>query len=107
MDISRLSMDELRGLQLQIPQEMKRRGDRERLELLRELRALARARGYSLEELMKVEAGLPKTREATGTVKAKYRHPDNPGLEWTGRGRKPKWVESWLENGGELEILKV
>jgi DNA-binding protein H-NS len=26
----------------------------------------------------------------------KYRHPENAELCWSGRGRKPKWVEAWL-----------
>lgn len=34
-----------------------------------------------------------------------YRHPDNADLEWSGRGRKPKWVEVWLAEGGTLEAL--
>ena len=40
-------------------------------------------------------------------VKVKYRHPENAGLEWTGRGRKPKWVEAWVANGGSLDNLLV
>ena len=40
-------------------------------------------------------------------VKIKYRHPLDAGLSWTGRGRKPKWVESWLVEGGNLDALLV
>lgn len=36
-----------------------------------------------------------------------YRHPENADLEWSGRGRKPKWVEHWLEQGGTLDQLTV
>ena len=36
-----------------------------------------------------------------------YRHPDNADLCWTGRGRKPKWVENWITQGGTLEDLKT
>ena len=38
---------------------------------------------------------------------AGYRHPENVELEWTGRGRKPKWVEAWLASGSTLENLLV
>lgn len=41
----------------------------------------------------------------TGQPEIQYRHPDNAYLEWSGRGRKPKWVEAWLEQGGTLEQL--
>lgn len=36
-----------------------------------------------------------------------YRHPDDHDLCWTGRGRKPKWVENWLNNGGTLDEIKA
>lgn len=36
------------------------------------------------------------------TVAVKYRLGDNA---WTGRGRKPKWVEDHLASGGTLESL--
>ncbi|HJW27094.1 MAG TPA: hypothetical protein VJ576_19545, partial [Rhodocyclaceae bacterium] len=35
------------------------------------------------------------------------RHPDHPDLQWTGRGRKTKWPESWLDNDGSLEELAL
>lgn len=36
-----------------------------------------------------------------------YRHPEEPSLEWTGRGRKPRWVELFLASGRTLEDLKI
>lgn len=41
------------------------------------------------------------------TAGVRYRHPDNPSLTWTGRGRKPAWVVEWLDNGGTLDQLEV
>jgi DNA-binding protein H-NS len=38
------------------------------------------------------------------SVAIKYRSGDNT---WTGRGRKPKWVEEHLSSGGSLESLAV
>jgi ParB/RepB/Spo0J family partition protein len=40
-------------------------------------------------------------------IKAEYAHPENHELCWTGRGRKPKWVENWLKDGGTLEQLRA
>ncbi|MDO9227135.1 MAG: ParB/RepB/Spo0J family partition protein [Pseudomonadota bacterium] len=34
----------------------------------------------------------------------KYAHPHN-GMLWSGRGKKPRWVEEWLEAGNNLEEL--
>lgn len=37
----------------------------------------------------------------------KYRHPLNQELDWSGRGKKPKWYEYALENGFTEEALRV
>ena len=37
-------------------------------------------------------------------VPVKYRLNDDT---WTGRGRKPKWLEDYLSQGGNLETLRV
>ena len=106
MDLSGLSLAELRNLQQQIPAEMKRREAQEKVDALNELRALAKAKGFSLEELMGKEDKAPKVRSG-GVVKVKYRHPSDGSLEWTGRGRRPKWVEAWVAGGGSLDGLAI
>ena len=66
---------------------------------------LAKAKGYSLDELL---GGREVKVKVAGTkVKAKYRHPANPELQWTGRGRQPKWVAEWLAGGNALEALVI
>lgn len=105
MDLSTLSVSQLRDLQQQIPAELKKREAQEKVLILNEVRAFAKARGYAIEDLLAKDV---KVKVAGSTkVKVKYRHPENADLEWTGRGRKPKWVEAWLANGGSVEGLLV
>lgn len=105
MDLSNLTVAELRELQQRIPAELTRREQKEKTEVLNELRAIAKTRGYSIEELMAKEARQPLVQASK--VKPKYRHPENQDLEWTGRGRKPKWVEAWLAAGNAIEGLAI
>jgi DNA-binding protein H-NS len=105
MDLSTLSVSQLRDLQQQIPAELKRREAQEKINILNEVRAFAKARGYAIEDLIGKDA---KVKVSSGNkVKVKYRHPENNELEWTGRGRKPKWVEAWVASGGNVEDLLV
>ena len=105
MYLSSMSISELRDLQQQIPLELKRREAQDKIIILNEVRAFAKARGYALEELVTKEV---KVKTPSGNkVKVKYRHPEDSTLEWTGRGRKPKWVEAWLANGNGIEALGV
>jgi DNA-binding protein H-NS len=104
MDLSSMTVAELRALQQQIPVELKRREAQEKVNILSEVRAFAKARGYALEELVAREA---KIRATGGKVKVKYRHPKDATLEWTGRGRQPRWVGAWLAQGGTLDSLAV
>lgn len=64
-------------------------------------------------EAQQIERSRHQAPEAPAVVRSNrpavaYRHPENPELEWTGRGRKPMWVEHWLaQDGNTLEQLAV
>ncbi|MBS1197942.1 MAG: Histone-like nucleoid-structuring protein [Proteobacteria bacterium] len=103
MDLSSLTFDELQDLQKRIPAEMKRREKQQKVLVLNEVKALAEARGFTIEELLEKEAKTSKR----GSVKVKYRHPQDANLAWTGRGRTPKWVVQWQADGNKLEALLV
>jgi DNA-binding protein H-NS len=105
MDLSNLTIAQLRDLQQQIPAEIKRRQSKEKQNAVKELRAAAKALGFELEEL--VGGAVAKAKSAGTKVKAKYRHPKDASLEWTGRGRQPKWVVEFLAKGGKIEALAI
>ena len=78
------------------------------------------ARGGALKvTLTKGGGGKPRRRRRRATteegdgedqrhaVAAKYQNPDNPSEKWSGRGRKPKWVEEKLAQGRELSDLAI
>jgi DNA-binding protein H-NS len=105
IDLSKLSLEELQTLARDIEQEIVTRREAERERVLSQMRELAGSIGMSLENLLKQERGRTP-RAAAGSV-AKYRHPENSGLTWGGRGKRPQWVAEWLAGGRTLEELEA
>lgn len=104
VNLKNMSVAELLDLQKAIPAELEARQKEERQKLLNEFRDKAKALGISLEDLM---GGAGKTKARGGKVPAKYVHPANPALTWTGRGKRPRWVTEWLESGKSMDQLKT
>lgn len=103
MELSALSLAELKNLLQQIPAEIKRREKDEKAKALKDLEALAAERGFTLDELL----GAAKEKKERAPVAAKYRHPQDSDLAWTGRGRQPKWIVEFLAAGGTLKQLSI
>ena len=81
------------------------RHEKDKQTLLAEFHQRARTLGIDLTEL--VGGGRKSRGKKRGTVRPKYCHPDDPSSTWTGRGRKPKWVEKQLDAGKSLEDLLI
>lgn len=105
MDISTLSVSELKNLLEKIPAEIERREKSEKARIRKELEELAAKSGYSLDELL--NEAPEKGAKPKKVVAIKFRHPQDANLTWTGRGRQPKWVEAYLGAGGKVEQLTV
>jgi len=52
---------------------------------------------------MPVPDEAPKARE----VKPKYRHPKDMILTWSGRGKKPGWMQDWIAAGNDMKDLLI
>lgn len=102
MDLSNLSVAELRKLQERITQEMVKRERQELASARERILAIAQSIGVPLKDLIGSGIGTK-----TGAVAARYRNPDDASQTWTGRGRQPKWVKEWVESGKSLDMLHV
>lgn len=109
MDISKLSIPELEELATRIPGEIQKRKLAEKQSVLAEVKALAAARGFGLEDLLgnKASAPIKATKGVRKPAKVKYRHPQQAELTWTGRGRQPRWIAEWIAGGNKIEALAV
>ena len=63
---------------------------------------LAEKLGYTLAELAE-----GKSKAKRMPAAPKYRHPENPALTWSGRGRKPQWFVEALAAGKTAEDLAI
>ena len=101
-DLEALSLSELKKMQKDVAKAISTFKDRQKAETRAKVEAFARDLGYSLAELVGTE-----TKTSRAPAAAKYRHPENPALTWSGRGRKPQWFVDALEAGktaGELAV---
>jgi DNA-binding protein H-NS len=101
-DLEALSLSELKKMQKDVAKAISTYQDRQKAEARAKVEALARDLGYSLAELIGTE-----TKPSRAPVAAKYRHPENPGLTWSGRGRKPQWFVEALEAGKTASELAI
>jgi DNA-binding protein H-NS len=87
---------------------------------IEELRKLAREAGFDVtltkigeSEGKRGRRRFGERREEKGTdrrrrkVQPKYRNPENEGETWSGRGRKPRWVEMALAHDRTLDDLAI
>lgn len=100
-DLDTMSLEDLKALQKEVEQAIKTYQVR-KLEKARPiLEEKARELGVSLEELFEM-----KSKRKT-TAAAKYRHPEDKSLTWTGRGRVPKWLVEYEAQGGNRADLLI
>lgn len=94
LNLEAMSLKELRQLQRDLAKAISTYEDRHKAEARTKLEAIAKEMGYSLADLISVEV---KTTRAPAV--AKYHHPENAGITWSGRGRQPQWFADALASG--------
>jgi DNA-binding protein H-NS len=101
-NLEAMSLKELRQLQKNLAKAVSTYEDRHKADARAKLEVIAKEMGYSLADLIGVEV---KTTRAPAV--AKYRHPENAALTWSGRGRKPQWFVAALAAGKSADDLAV
>jgi DNA-binding protein H-NS len=103
-DLSKYSLAQLRALEVQVIDELKTQHFLSISKAREQILHIARNAGLSEKQLRAVKvAKTPKQ----GIVQVKYRNPEDPNQQWSGRGRQPAWVKAWLASGKSLEDAKA
>ena len=107
--LEKLDIDELRALRGRVDVAIREYSVRKRREAQAAAEEAIRVHGFSsLKELMgsRSRGGKHGTKTAAPEPAAVYRHPDDPSKTWSGRGRRPGWVNEALDAGRSLDDLR-
>ncbi|KJV27580.1 KorB protein [Aquitalea magnusonii] len=102
MILSGLSFTELQDLHSKVVTAIEQQQAAEKADAKRQIMELVKLHSLNLDDVLS---------KATATVRkpveAKYKNPNNESQTWTGRGRKPAWVQALLDEGFSLEDLAI
>ncbi|MFT3688122.1 H-NS family nucleoid-associated regulatory protein [Paenirhodobacter sp.] len=102
IDLNALTLSELKQLEKEVSRAIASFESRRLLEARREVEDLAKRLGFSIDELAQTATLRKKT-----VSEAKYRNPLNPEQTWTGRGRKPGWLNDALAAGRSIDEFAI
>jgi len=101
-DLSDMSVEDLKALRNKVNRAIDSFEERRRKEALAAADAKAREFGFSISELM------DNGKKGSAPVRpAKYRHPENPDVTWTGRGRQPQWFKDAIAAGTDPQDMLI
>lgn len=107
INLENLSARELEEL-ISAAAEQKKKIQRQHLsEVRNKVIAFAREQGYTIDELFGEGVRAKPSKNAGRPVAPKYRNPADPGQTWTGRGKRPRWVQAAIDAGQSLESLSI
>ena len=105
-DISNLSVEELKKLQVEAEALIASKKDQAVEDAYQQIVDIADNVGLSIEQIL--EFGATKRKKSTRkSVEPRYRSKKNPSETWTGRGKQPRWLVAELESGAKLEDFLI
>jgi len=102
-DFDTLSLDELKALQKDVAKAIVGFEARKLKEARVAVAAKAQEMGFTLAELSDGAA----SSKSKSVAPPKYRHPENPAMTWSGRGRQPAWYKAAVESGMTADGLLI
>jgi DNA-binding protein H-NS len=88
--LEKMTVKELRELRGKIDAAIVARQNKERADLKQRMQAMVEEAGLTLDDVI---GGGRRGGKGKGSVPVKYRNTDDASQTWTGRGRRPKWLE--------------
>ncbi len=101
INLDTMTLKDLLGLQSAVEAAIAEKKAEERQALKAKVAEMAAQAGLSIDDL------LGRAGKARSKVAPKYFNPANPAEVWSGRGRRPRWVEAALKKGVKIEKLLI
>jgi DNA-binding protein H-NS len=103
IDLNSKSPEELAAIIAEAQAQLVAKQTSKRKEVIAQIKELAASIGATVT--INVEAKTSK--RSSSAVITKYRDPENPKNQWTGRGLAPKWMKAYLDAGRSKEEFLI
>lgn len=111
IDVSTFSLEQLQALMEMARKEIDVKEQSRLMEVAAQIQSLASGVGRSVEEILSMSSdGKRKrgpARTETGEKIVKFRNTENPDETWSGRGKRPRWLQEALQNGADIQSFAV
>lgn len=104
VDLGQLSLGELQRLEREVPKQIERVERERRRVAFEAVEKTAAEMGLSKADLRAKFGGAGKAKDAK--PETGYRHPET-GQTWAGIGRRPRWVNEFEAQGGDLASIEI
>lgn len=102
IDLGKMSLEDLKTLKKDVEKAISGFQTRQRAEALKEMQAIAKKHGLSVEEVMGVKGSSRKPKSPP-----KYANPADASDTWSGRGRQPAWYKAAIAAGKKPESMAI
>lgn len=102
-NLADLSEAELASIIENAQKALKEKKETKRKEVMAQIKELAASIGVNVD----ITEGTKVSGRKGSKVPVKFQNPNNLSQKWTGRGMKPKWLQTLIEQGHRLEDFEV
>ncbi|WP_018122371.1 H-NS family nucleoid-associated regulatory protein [Wohlfahrtiimonas chitiniclastica] len=97
------SLLQLEGILMEVSQEIEERKKLEAESIRQKIENLLQESGLSLDDVYtEKDMGVRSNK-----VPMKYRHPTDPSIQWSGRGKMPIWMRDLIEQGATKDDFLI
>jgi DNA-binding protein H-NS len=103
ISVEKMTLKQIEGLEAQIAAAKVKAADAAKVELKAKIDALLAGSEFTIGDLYPMSGrGRKKGKSA-----AKYANPEDRSQTYTGRGRRPRWLEARLKKGAKLDDFAI